>query len=181
MKKVLKISVISCIVFFLSCQQSQELTTNETPHQELKSEQTPRFLIENLSKEQRENLDKVFSPQTREIFEKDEKIVLNTNYGKQVDEKTWKMVKKQTILSEQSERDEIMNFLYRNAKRSDEKILCKTDIMFSIEAEFEGKKAHVEFDTFCGILHADGRAFINGREFGKIIAKYVEKYGVDVQ
>lgn len=165
----------------LACQQNQQVAETETPLQNVETEQTPKFSIENLSQAQKENLDKVFSPQTREIFEKAEKIVLNTTDEKKIGERKWKTIKKQTILSNQTEREEVMNFLYQNAKRSDDKILCKTDNFFSLEAEFEGKKAFIEFDTFCGILHADGRAFINGREFEKIISKYVEKYAVDVQ
>lgn len=177
MRKVIKFSVIFSFLLLLSCQQNQQMSETEKPLQNVQTEQTPSFSIESLSKAEKKDLDKVISPQTRETFDNAEQIVITERVFRQNSES---FITK-AMISDKTEKRELLNFLSLTATKKFEPIDCKGNFQNTIEADFQGKKETIKFELFCGFLSSDGIALADNIEFRKIVSKLIEKYGVDVQ
>lgn len=126
----------------------------------------------------KKSLDEFISPTKQETFENAEKLIITTQTATQNPDKT---KGKRAIISEQSEKKYLLDFIYKSAGNKRPPVDCKDFFQNSIEAEYKGKKAKIEFELFCGYLLADGRALADKNEFAKIISNLIEKYGVDVQ
>lgn len=174
LKKLLKLFFIVSTFYFFSCgNETIQNTKNISQNSETRQiSQNSSFSFEKLSKERRAEIDKIFSSKTREIFEKAEQIVLRT--------KILEKGSKKAILTNQRERNEILDLAYQNAKIISS-IDCKPFYQYILEAEYDGKTALIKFDFFCGLLASDKEASIDKKKFEKIVSEIIEKYGVDVQ
>ena len=188
--KILNI-ILACVIL-INCKpiQNEPLTQVEKPPETIQTEQTPKFSLDDLTKEQKKKLDENLPPKVREFLDKAEEIDIFVNLDKETKmQKLLLYAPPNTVakITDASLKKEILESFYYDTAIGGGASACWSP-RHKLTAKFKGKMVDITICYQCNSYQGSssfGKIFgtVNDEESKSLIIlnKAIEKYGVDVR